>query len=155
MERVRKLLRLGGTERRLLVRATLLLTAVRVGLWLLPFRTLERMLAARSVGKARARGTTASSVEAVAWAVESAGRCVPQAATCLTRALAAQALLRRGGHPALIHIGAARDDGGGFSAHAWVESGGRVVIGGHELERYTLLTTLGGESLVMPEAGTP
>lgn len=146
MERVRKLLRLGGTERRLLVRATLLLTAVRVGLWLLPFRTLERMLAARSVGKARARGTTASSVEAVAWAVESAGRCVPQAATCLTRALAAQALLRRGGHPALIHIGAARDDGGGFSAHAWVESGGRVVIGGHELERYTLLTTLGGKA---------
>ena len=42
----------------------------------------------------------------------------------------------------MLHIGAVKDEEGKFLAHAWVESEGRVVIGGHELERYTRLMTL-------------
>jgi hypothetical protein len=49
-------------------------------------------------------------------------------ATCLTKALVLHALLRRGGTDSTIVVGAARIDGS-FRAHAWVEVGGRTVLG--------------------------
>jgi hypothetical protein len=43
-----------------------------------------------------------------------------------------------------VRIGVAKGKGGKLEAHAWVECGGEVIIGGHELERYTSLVTLEG-----------
>jgi hypothetical protein len=40
-----------------------------------------------------------------------------------------------------VHIGVVRSEEGKFEAHAWVESEGRAVIGGHALECYTPLTS--------------
>jgi hypothetical protein len=54
-------------------------------------------------------------------------------------------LLVRQGYPALLHIGAAKGEGGQLRAHAWVESEGRVVIGGHDLGRYAPLVALEAE----------
>lgn len=110
---------------------------------LLPFQTLRRLVDRLSKPSARSQTTGRSSIEKVVWAVELSGRYVP--GTCLTRALAAQILLARRGHPVLLHIGAVREEGEKFLAHAWLECDGRVVIGGHELERYTPLTTSKGE----------
>src|SRR5437867_11533874 len=42
---LRKFLRLSANDRRLLVSAALLLGAIRLGLWLLPFQTLRQLLA--------------------------------------------------------------------------------------------------------------
>jgi hypothetical protein len=146
MRRLRKFLRLRAAERRLLITSTLLLCGVKVGLKLLPFQTLRRLLGKLSVSPSGSRDTREPCpVETVVWAVESAGRLVPRVSTCLTQALTAQLLLIHRGHPALIHIGAVRGEGGEFQAHAWVESRGEVLIGGHELERYTTLATLEGE----------
>lgn len=111
---------------------------------LLPFQTLRRLVDRLSKPSARSQTTGRSSIEKVVWAVELSGRYVP--GTCLTRALAAQILLARRGHPVLLHIGAVREEGEKFLAHAWLECDGRVVIGGHELERYTPLTTLKGSN---------
>jgi hypothetical protein len=83
------------------------------------------------------------SAEKVAWAVELVSRYVP--ATCLSRALAAQVLLARRGYPVLLHFGAVKE-GERFLAHAWLESEGQVVIGGHIVEPYTPLGTLEGNS---------
>lgn len=71
-------------------------------------------------------------VDAVGWAVETAARYVPKA-NCLPQALTAQVLLLRCGQPAAFRLGVGRDEHGRFEAHAWVECGGRVVVGGTDV----------------------
>jgi hypothetical protein len=128
MARVLKL-----SEVLLLAQAGMWVLAARIGLFLLPFGRLQRLVALLT------RGTHAPSfsddrVSQLTWAVSSASRFVPQA-TCLTKALALHILLRRAGFQSRIHIGVRREDGR-FEAHAWVESQDKVVIGDFELKRY-------------------
>jgi hypothetical protein len=140
MERLGRFSRLPTTEQWLLIKATLLVEAIKLGMRLLPFRTLRRLLARAAdtpLGVRRAERNT--SAERVAWAVGVASRHAPGIKTCLAQALAAQVLLARRGHPALLHIGVARGDRGQFEAHAWVESEGRIVIGGSGRERFASL----------------
>jgi Transglutaminase-like superfamily len=144
MRRLGRFFRLPASERWLLAKAALLLGTIRVGLWLLPFRTLRSLLDRASAFR-RVGQTDQEPTDVVVSAVEVVARCLPAFDTCLTRALAAQVLLSRRGCPALLHIGVVRSPEGKFEAHAWVESDGRVVIGGYELERYTPLAALGGE----------
>jgi len=115
-----------------------------LGLWLFSFQALRRFLDGLTQAPVKPRETEQSSAEKVIWAVEAAGRRMPRARTCLTQALAAQVLLARRGRPALLHIGVSRKEQEEFEAHAWLESGGEVMIGGYELERYTSLVTLKG-----------
>jgi len=144
MKRLRKFLQLKAGEQRLVVKAALLLGTMRLGLWLLPFQTLRRLQVGLTRAPIRVRDREWSSRQSVIRAVKTAGRSMPPAATCLTLALTAQVLLLRRGYPALLHIGVDKVDRERFLAHAWVESGGRVVIGGHELERYTPLASFEG-----------
>src|SRR3712207_2161932 len=121
MRRLRSFLRLSATEKRLLVKAAFLLEAISLGVRLLPIQTLRRtlgQLAGSPIGSLRADG---SSVDEVARAVEVASRHLPGEKTCLTQALAAQVLLSRREHPALVRIGVAKGEGGEFEAHAWLE----------------------------------
>ena len=79
-----------------------------------------------------------SSVEEsqVSWAIAAAGRAVPLS-TCLSQALAAEAIMRRYGYHAVIRVGVRKGADRDFGAHAWVESGGKIVAGGNEnLEKY-------------------
>ena len=145
MKRLLRFLRLPAAERRLLVKAALLLAAIRLGLAVLPFQTLRRLLAKVAEVPAGLQGTDRSSADRITWAVEAAGRHLPGAGTCLTQALAAQVLLARRGYPALLHIGVVKGEAGQLEAHAWLESRGRIVIGGAELERFTPLVALEGE----------
>ncbi len=136
-----KFLGLPAGERWLLVKAALLLGGTRLGLKLLPFRILRRLVESLSRPTAWLPATDRFSTERIVWAVELASRYVP--ATCLSRALAAQVLLARRGYPVLLHFGAVKE-GERFLAHAWLESEGQVVIGGHVLEPYIPLGTLEG-----------
>ena len=77
---------------------------------------------------------TPGEVDRIGWAVRSAARFVP-GATCLPQALAAEAILRRRGHPADLRLGVTRGDHG-VEAHAWVESYGRVIVGDGDLDRF-------------------
>ena len=138
MKRLRKFLHLTSSDRRLLVSTMLLLGALRVGLRLLPFRTLQRVVAELAQPPAGLRRANQSSVERLVWAVTAASRYVPRA-TCLTQALAAQVLLGRHGHRTQLRVGVARGEEGRLEAHAWLESEGKVVVGGGELSRYVLL----------------
>lgn len=136
MRRARKLLALSSGERCLLLQSASLLGAVRLGLRLLPFQALRRLLA-----RARMPACQAS-VEQIAWAVSVAGRYVPMS-TCLTQALVGQVLLSQHGYPATLRIGVAQGEGQRLEAHAWVESEGRIVVGGaRDLVGYTLLPPL-------------
>ena len=142
MERLRRFLRLTTLERWLFVKVFLLLEFVRLGLWLLPFRTLLRLLSRVSEGPKEPSSTDRPSPEEIAWSVEVASRHSPGVKTCLTQALAAQVLLTRHGYPAFVHLGVLRGKQEQFQAHAWVESEGRIVVGGEDLERYAPLGIL-------------
>jgi|SRR5215210_2885631 len=144
MRRLHKFLLLPAAEQRLLISASLLLLVVKVGLVLLPFRTVRSMLAKLMGLHLGFRGVNHCPAEKIVWAVELAGHLIPRASTCLTQALTAQVLLLRRGHPALVHIGTVKGEGGELRAHAWVESGGDVVIGEYDLEQYTPLVILNG-----------
>ena len=143
MHRLHKFFRLSAPERFLLVRATTLLVIVRIALWLLPFKTLQRSSAKLAQIFAPSHKETMFSTERVVWAVEVASRYVPRA-TCLTKALAAQNMLRLGGIPTSLRIGVAKGMAGSFEAHAWLESGGKILIGGAEAaQRYSQLVSFG------------
>src|SRR3989442_14079804 len=109
MTTLRKLLRLSPAELSLLVQAALLLGAIGLGLRLLPFGRLRRLLdrLSRSGDGARLQGQLPA--ERVAWAIERASRVVPGTRSCLAQALAAQVLLARQGQEDFVRIGVARD----------------------------------------------
>jgi hypothetical protein len=142
MARLRKFLSLPARKRALLIKAAFLLGSVRIGLKALPFQKMRSLV--DRVSETSKSAEEASSAEDIVWAVDVVGRRMP--GSCLTQALAAQVLLGRRGLPTRLHIGAVREDEGGFLAHAWLESDGEILIGGHELERYTPLVSLGRES---------
>jgi|SRR5215210_7353404 len=145
MELLRKFLLLPTPYKWLLIKATVLLETIKLGMRLLPFRNMHRLLARAADATARLRRADHTSPEKIGWAVDVASRHTPGLKTCLTQALATQVLLTQHCHPALLRIGVARGERGEFQAHAWVESEGKVVIGGSELEHYTPLAVLEGE----------
>jgi len=129
MKRLHKFLTLTPSDRVLLINALLLLGAIRLGLKLLPFQTLRRLLARIAQSIKTLQEAEKASVDKVAWAVMVASHYIP-GARCLAQALATQVLLERRGYPTQLRIGFTRDKGGQMSAHAWIESEGRVAIGG-------------------------
>src|SRR5262249_37751526 len=140
MGRLGKFVALPPAERRLVVGAAGLLATVRVGLWVLPFRWVHGALCAFG-SRRRFAGGDAPPVERIVWAVGAAACLVPRA-TCLVRALAAQALLARRGYASQLRLGASRAPGRSFEAHAWIERDGRVLIGGPVDPRYVPVPAL-------------
>lgn len=142
MKRLQRLRSLDADERRLLLSASLLHAAIGAALLLLPFRAVRRLVK----GLAKERGSQpqpgARTLDQVAWAVGAAGRHLPLGKRCLTQALVAQVLLARRGQPACLRLGVARREDGEFRAHAWIESEGRIVVGGQGAAGYTALPAL-------------
>ncbi len=140
--RLRSYAQLPREERRLSVRALWWIAVARAGLFLFAF-TRVRAFTSRV-----ARPGAASPAEwpqLVRRAVIRASRSLP-GSTCLAQSLAAERLLLQGGCDARLSIGVA--PGGSrrsLDAHAWVESGGVLVTGDDQHERYELLATLGPE----------
>jgi hypothetical protein len=128
---------LTGAERSLAFATIGLTAAARLALWTLPFRWIKRFVETRP--PRRLAGAPYSEQQVVR-AVRLASRYVPHA-TCLTQALTGQILLNRNGIENKLLIGVAMGDG--FEAHAWIECGGRVIIGGaRESARYAPILTV-------------
>lgn len=136
-----RFLRLPAGERRLLLEAALMLAVTAAGIRVVRFQAVRRWLARLAAVSDR----EVRAADRIVWAVETASGRLPGARTCLPRALVAQALLARHGFPANFRIGVARRDDGRVAAHAWVECGGEVVIGGGDIARYCSLLE------IMPE----
>lgn len=144
MRRLYRFTRLPWADQRLLIKSIWLLWGMRIGLWLLPFRTLRRLSARLTRSTPPSRPRDGGAIDRVAWAVAAASRFVP-GTTCLSRALGSQILLAERGLQADLHIGVAKDQHG-FRAHAWVKSGDRIVGDEpEEIEQFTSLPPLGGE----------
>lgn|SRR5215472_6594395 len=121
------------SDQRLLLRAALSVAAARLATRILP------LPAARSAVRCiqpPGRVSSRASVERLIWAVDAASRAIPGMKNCLVQAVAAEAMLARAGHACELRIGGAKNESQEFIAHAWLESGGRVLIGEFERERY-------------------
>lgn len=105
----------------LLLEAWVTLCAMRVALWLLPWRVVSRT-------PARPGRRTSVSTERPSAAIRAASRCVPFA-TCLTQSLALRWMLARHGCVAILNLGVRNPLGGRLQAHAWLEVDGRVILG--------------------------
>ncbi len=119
--------RLSATDRRLIAQAGVMVIVSRVALWTTGVR------GARAAVRRAARLLGAADSRRAPWAVAAVSRRLP-GATCLTQALALQALLDRAGRPCRVEIGVAT--AGGFTAHAWVVCGNEIVLGDARLEQF-------------------
>ncbi len=122
-----------------------LLGAIRLGLWLLEFRILLKIVNKLSKTKLP---LPYISLGKIIWAVNVATRYMPGGAKCLARALTTQILMSHSGFPPELCIGVAKSESGEFQAHAWIKYQGYVLIG-HlpDLPRYIQLPSLEGIKL--------
>lgn len=137
MRKTAKFFALTPPDRTLLMSAMAPILIIRIAMWTLRFARVRRIADAMS-RRVRADAERPSA-ERIAWAVATASRVVPRAGNCLVRALATGIVLNRHGYPSELKIGVMKPVGGGFEAHAWLESEGRVVIGDFQLDQYVPL----------------
>src|SRR5438309_7889981 len=109
---LRRFLTLPTADRRRLVEAALFLGAIRLGLRLLPFGTLWRLLNRALPASISLPTTRSLSPDRIAWAVSVISPYVLGVRPCLPQALAAQLLLVRRGFSARLRLGVARGDRG-------------------------------------------
>jgi hypothetical protein len=143
MRPVDKWRRLAAERRQVLPWALVAVVVVRLCLRFLPLPMWGR--AANRLSRRPRPGSAQTAVQDIVWAVRRVSQAVP-GATCLTQALAAQLLLSRRGYASRLTIGVARMSGDGLRAHAWLESGGQVVLGDAGLEKYTPLIAATGNA---------
>lgn len=134
ISRIRKFAALSAADRRLLCEAVLRLLAASMAVrFSSPLR-----LASKFSAPGHRQPSPVHSAERITWAVEAAARLLR--ARCLTTSVAASALLRRYGYPAIVRIGV-HTRTGNLKAHAWVEMDGRVLSGGDTAEFRPLTTS--------------
>lgn len=141
MSKIYTFFRLSRQEQRLLCSSGLLVIAIRLGLWVLPFRYLQHLL--DIFGQRSVRWASQVDIARIPWAVGVTSHHVPMA-TCLTQALSVQTLFRQRGIPCELRIGVAKDHRNQLTAHAWIEYEGQVIIGGSQasVARYVALPSL-------------
>jgi hypothetical protein len=140
MRRMKRFLQLSKAERVILLQAVLLLILVRFALRWLSLSRVQKL-----VGRAARHSKRVCAAHRIAWAIQTAARFIP-GATCLTQALAAQALLTRHGYNPSLTIGVMKDEQRGFEAHAWLTCHEQILVGGPEVGRYTSLLNLESQS---------
>jgi hypothetical protein len=139
MRRIAKFFALPRSDRALVLRTVAPLIAMRVAMWTLPFARVREICDAMSRPMRADPSGERPTPDRIAWAVAALSRVVPRANNCLVRALATGIVLKRYGYPSELKIGVMKPEGGGFEAHAWLESGGNVVIGDFQLDQYVPL----------------
>ena len=127
MNKLVKFLNLNKQERQLFIQAYVLLMLIRLGLFLLPFQTLKKILGKVSqIGKPTNSQITTRSIAQV---INRSSRFSPGTVLCLAKALATDTLMNIYGFPCQLHIGVAKGQDNNLEAHAWVEAEGKVVVG--------------------------
>lgn len=124
-------------NQRLFLKSLIYLWFFRLAVWVLPYRQI-RCLENRTQTWTNPV-TPRVDPQELAHVLMTASRYVPRT-TCLIKALAGSYLFTGQGHTVQLVIGA-HITAEKFEAHAWLESGGRVVLGGvNDLKRYRPLS---------------
>ena len=146
MGNLSRYLQLPFTKQRLLVESTLLLLAVRIGLRILPFKTIHRFIQHGERRPIEIVHDNDAYQNEITWAIQRTGDIRIGEHSCLPLALAGQLQLNLHGFPASTRFGVQKTMSGELKAHAWIECNGKVVFGGmdHEIEHYSVLSDIEG-----------
>jgi hypothetical protein len=141
MRQLRNLLYTKPSDRILLFVTLILLTAIKFGLWILPFRYLFKLVTIITEGL-NSKAANQVTLSQIIWAVNVITRYMPGGAKCLARALTTQVLMNWCGFKPEFRIGVAKSETG-LDAHAWIEYQGRIAIGNlSDLSRFIPLPSL-------------
>lgn len=140
---LRRWLRLSKDERRRTREAAGLLTVAWLAVRLLPFGWYACVLGRPANAGPPPSGHPDAEMIArdVGRAMRRAAAHLPWRSTCLMRAFAGKAMLRRRQCPALVYLGASRRRNVGMAFHAWVRVGTVSVSGGQTAPRCTVVAT--------------
>jgi len=127
--RLRKFIELPATDRWLLVSAIVSLIKARIVVTFVPLRKILQPVMLRT-------NATPPDSEKISWAVETAGRIVPNGQNCLVRAIAGREMLARRGVSSQIRLGIAKNSPDILKGHAWLECGDKIVTGEGEHRNY-------------------
>lgn len=124
-------------EKYILIKSFILLWIVRIMLWILPFSYIQKISGDLTVNHDKKSKSHNISLNKILYSVDITSKYVPLC-TCLTRALAAQILLKRENYNSNIKIGVLKDNGK-LDFHAWLEVDNKIVLGESETEYIQLL----------------
>jgi len=131
----RRFLRLSHQQRILLLEASVLLIAARLGIKALPFRIVVAISgrcvrADHSIPEDAALPNDAAvTAMRIGWAVRCAARRLPFEFVCLPQAMTANWMLRRPKLRPVLHLGVKVSSNAPMQAHAWLDCAGFPVTG--------------------------
>lgn len=127
MDKLARFLRLSWSDQILLCQAAFRMSLVSLAVRLLPFSWWRSRLDPGPLSRSSGSGDDQAS--RIVWAVEVAARHVP-GVTCLVQSVVGLEMLRQAGYQAEIQVGINGTPEQPLRAHAWVESEGRILLGG-------------------------
>jgi hypothetical protein len=147
-DKLRKLFKLKQIDRQLFIEAYLYLGLIRLGLWLLPFGSLRKVLDKIDSAHKTDKLAIFVQIEQLTTAIERSSRYSPGNVKCLARALTTEIILTKYGYFPLLKIGVTKGERGQLEAHAWVEEREKIVMGNlRDLDKFTVLPSLKREIL--------
>lgn len=79
-------------------------------------------------------------VRQVGWAVDVMSRRTFWESACLAQAIAGKFMLKQRRLTSRLYLGTRKDEAGQFTAHAWLQSGNEILLGGRGHETFTVLS---------------
>jgi hypothetical protein len=129
MIKLRLFFRLPPFDRRLLIEAFALSGIWRAAVLLFPFKKIASFLSWKANGVETQSHDQPALAARIGWAVETAALYTPWRSTCLVQAISAKIMLRRRNIPGTVFLGVASENKNGLRAHAWLQSGDRILTG--------------------------
>jgi hypothetical protein len=140
---LRKLLALSWSDRFLLLEACTNLGAARLALVTIPFKHIAPHLGRQLPPDHPARDLPAIPPVArrIAWAIDVMSPRTPWESACLAQAVAGKFMLRRRGLASRLFLGTRREASGDLAAHAWLQLGPEILLGGGGRPTFTALSS--------------
>lgn len=127
-------------EKALIFKTIILIGFMRFSLAILPLKAVQKL--AEHLNNILPESKTGIiSTEKISWAVGVISWYLFKEKSCLSQALAAQVLLKQYKYPASVNFGVSKASEKELEAHAWVESGGKIITGKERIDSYTPLLT--------------
>lgn len=122
-----------------IIEAALYLVMARLAIRALPFERLAWFLTLAPRQPEITGAKRKRVLNEVQRAIEATVCRLPGQTTCFSRAVAAQAMLRRRGVGATLYYGAATSPERGLAAHVWLQDGEEGVVGHQAAQQYRIL----------------
>lgn len=144
MSQIGKFLRLPFSDKFLILETVTLLGFARFLVLALPFKQVAKLLFTNqdlSRIDSEIKSSPDPKVIRVAWAVRRMSSYTPWKSNCLAKVIAGYFMLKRRRISSSIYFGMTKNNKGEFAAHAWLSSNGKIITGGSNLQRYSVVAT--------------